>query len=273
MELLEFWKLKHKPFELSKDSHFFFESKGHGEALARLGYLVEDKNMNIGMLTGEIGCGKTLTRSVLAKQADKSEYKIATLDFSSFPFEDILREVIAQITNTKPDIDKSKYELVGMLKEIVFAEMSFHNTHIVIILDEAQQISEECLDELKNLTNIATEKSSCLTIILVGQPELRERIKKFAQVNQRVSLRYHLNPLEPEEVSQYIEHRLRKGGVEDSIFTAQAIDLIARESGGVPRNINKLCKLSMDRAFALEVREVDDVIVGTITRDFRQQEG
>lgn len=275
MEYLEFWQLKYKPFETTQKALFFFESKDHGEALARLQYLVEDKNMHIGVLTGQIGCGKTTTWEALIKRITPSKYKFATLDFSSFPFEDILREVICQISDDKLIEDKaySKYELVALFKNIVINEILKKDLHLVIILDEAQQISEKCLDDLKNLTNIAYEEKTCLSIIFVGQPELRDKLRKMPQINQRVGLRYHLNSMAISEVPSYIKHRIETAGSgEGNVFSPTAIDIIARESQGVPREINKICKLVFDRAYALGFKKINEEIVNDIVKDFQSQE-
>ncbi|HAR63402.1 MAG: hypothetical protein DKM50_08795 [Candidatus Margulisiibacteriota bacterium] len=275
MKFLEFWQLKHKPFEFTKDSQFFYESKGHGEALARLFYLIEDKNMNIGLLTGEIGCGKTMTWTFLVNQINRDEYKIAVLDFSSFTFEDILKEVIAQISKSKlnPDKEYSKYELTKRFREIVIEEIAKEDKHLTIILDEAQQVSDGCLDELKNLTNIASENNNYMTIILVGQPELREKLKKLPQIYQRISLMYHLNCLEPDEVDEYIKHRLKIAGKSQiNVFTKEAVNIIMKSSDCIPRNINKICKLAFDRAFALGVKVIDEDMITTIVHDFHKQD-
>lgn len=275
MKFLDFWQLQHKPFEFTKDSQFFYESKGHGEALARLFYLIEDKNMNIGLLTGEIGCGKTMTWTFLANQVNKKNYVIVTLDFSSFSFEDILREIISQISksNLNDGTAYSKYELTKIFRKLVLEDIAKNNKHLVIILDEAQQMSDPCLDELKNLTNIASEETNFITLILVGQPELRDKLKKLPQIYQRISLRFHLNCLDADEVDAYIKHRLKVAGRSQiNVFAPEAVALIAKATDRIPRNINKICKLAFDRAYALERRLIDKEMVQTIVQDFHKQE-
>jgi general secretion pathway protein A len=144
--------------------------------------------------------------------------------------------------------------------------------HLVLIFDEAQQIEDAVLDEIKNLTNICTETQNYLTIFFVGQPELREKVKRLKQVDQRIFLRFHLNNLDYSDCANYIHHRLRIAGSENcSIFTDPALALIFRLTGGVPREINRLCKLALNYGFARNLSEISEEDIEVIGDDMREQ--
>ena len=130
------------------------------------------------------------------------------------------------------------------------------------------------MDELKNLTNLASDEGNYLTIILVGQPELRDILNKIPQVDQRVSLRFHLNFLRREEIKEYIGHRLKMaGGASGKIFDQDAVDLIYHESKGVPRKINRICKLALDQGYSLDAPRIGKEIVTGIVNDLHRQKG
>jgi len=275
MRNLKHWKLRDKPFEGSKNIKFFFVSHEHGEALARLRYLIRDGNMGIGVLTGEIGCGKTITRFVLQKMLESTFFEVVSLENSNLPFVDLLAEFIDQIGREPVDLWKlSKYELLLRFKKAVRDKIINQGKHLVIFLDEAQQIEYETLDELKNLTNLTSDEGNYLTIILVGQPELRDILNGIPQVDQRVSLRFHLNFLRREEIKGYIVHRLKMaGGASGKIFDQDAVDLIYNESKGVPRRINRICKLALDQGYSIDASQIGKTIVAGIVNDLHRQKG
>jgi general secretion pathway protein A len=141
----------------------------------------------------------------------------------------------------------------------------------VLIFDEAQQMAPEVLDEVKNLTNITSETQNFLSIFFVGQPELREKIRTIRQVDQRIFLRFHLNTLDFNNTTKYIQHRLRVAGRNNpGIFTNEAIELIFRSTSGVPREINRLCKLALNYGFAQELEAIDREDIELILDDMRK---
>jgi len=144
----------------------------------------------------------------------------------------------------------------------------------VIILDEAQQVSDSDLDLLKGLNNISSERVNFATLILVGQPELRERIRNQPQLDQRISLRFHINSMAPKEVIRYVIHRLKMAGLRGQVpFTREAVEVIARESCGIPRTINRLCKLALEHCENEAILKVDRAAVELIVNDLKSQSG
>ena len=157
--------------------------------------------MGIGLLTGEIGCGKTVTRTMLHRQLDRPAHIVVSLENCLLEFDDLLLEIISQMRGERisrtelPD----RYSRLATFKQTLMRQVADSNRHLVILLDEAQQLSLATIESLKSLTNIASERQNFLTLILIGQPELRNTIRQLPQVDQRVSLRYHLNAMSHDE--------------------------------------------------------------------------
>jgi len=276
-DYLEYWGLNQKPFENNTDPDFFYESYDHVEALERLFYIVEEGNMNFGMLTGEIGCGKTITRSVLKDRLSPIKFEVIDLENSNLAFNFILLECIQRMSLENFDArlkDDDLYYLLKEFKKLLDIKIVQRKKNLVIILDEAQQLSKESIIELKNLTNITFINQSYITIILMGQPELRSVVKNLPQIDQRVSLRYHLNPLSEKDVSGYLSHRLKVAGHPDgAIFSKKAVQMLCQVTGGIPREINRICQLSLDRSFSLHLETINEEIIKSIVIDLQKQDG
>jgi general secretion pathway protein A len=278
---LKFWNLKERPFEETGDIRFFYESDGHREALDRLVYVVNDRNMNMGLLTGEVGSGKTITKNVLMGSLDRSEFEIIDFENSSFEFTDILYDIIQRITfrdsrvallSTEEIASRNdKYLLMQQFKKKLETLFYEEKRHLVIIFDEAQQIQDSVLDEIKNLTNVSSKIENFLTIFFVGQPELREKIRRLKQVDQRIFLRFHLNNLDYNGTVNYINHRLRVCGLENrTLFTSLGLEMIFRATGGTPREINRICKLALTYGFAHELTEISREDIQMIVDDIQE---
>jgi len=281
MSYVKYWNLKERPFEEVNDTRFFYESEDHREALDRMLYVVNDRNMNIGLLTGEIGSGKTLLKNVLSGTLNRNEFEIIDFENSSFEFTDILYDIVQRITfrdsrialmdtdGLPPRTDK--FGLMQRLKKQLETLFYEEKRHLVLIFDESQQIKDAVLDEIKNLTNLSSKVENYLTIFLVGQPELRERIRLLKQVDQRIFLRFHLNNLDYNGSINYIHHRLRVAGHENKpIFTSLGLELIFRTTGGIPREINRLCKLALNYGFAQNLIEISREDLQIIIDDFQE---
>lgn len=276
MHSLKYFGLTSKPFEGNTNVRFFYVSQGHGEALARLRYLVRDRNMGIGVLTGEIGSGKSITRCVLERMLQTKAFTTVSMDSSNLPFAHLVAEFVRQLSGTPIKLGGlTKYELLFHFKKLVWDNVVSKGGHLVIFLDEAQQMSPRTLDELKNLTNLTSGGDNYLTLILVGQPEFRDILNDLPQLDQRVSLRFHLNFLARDEVRSYINHRLEMAGLPDGqlLFDDAACELVYRESKGVPRLVNRICKLSLDQAYSLQERVIGEKIVSGIIDDIHLQKG
>jgi general secretion pathway protein A len=279
MDYVSHWNLQEKPFEEVANTRFFFESEDHREALDRMLYVVNDRNMNMGLLTGEVGSGKTITKNVLCGSLSRQQFEVVNFENSAFPFVDLLYDIlqrpaspVARSTrgsSEPPGGRGDRYQLMSAFKSRLEALHYDEKRHLVLIFDEAQQMEAATLDEVKNLTNISSETDSFLTIFLVGQPELRQKVRALPQVDQRIFLRFHLNNLDYASTVKYIQHRLRIAGLSgESIFTPAACELVFRQTGGVPREINRLCKLALSFGFAERAREIGDDDIRAILEDF-----
>ncbi|MFH1760936.1 MAG: AAA family ATPase [bacterium] len=275
---LEFWSLKEKPFEETRSPRFFFESNEHVEALNRLCYLVKDKGMLFGMLTGEIGCGKTIISILLEKRISPKEIEMVRLENSNFAFNDLMFEIINRIKFQQItfEMDKKhlfenrndKYYLMKIMKEHLEHLDKVENRHLVIIFDEAHQIKTHDLEEINNLANINSQENSQVSIILVGQSELRDRIKIMEQLDQRIGVRFHLHNFDRENTHRYIEHRLKAAGYKEGcVFDQGALLKIFEHSKGAPRAINRIAKLSMEYCFATKEKTVNENVIKIITDD------
>jgi general secretion pathway protein A len=281
VDYLNHWGLSERPFEASSGAGHFFSGRQHREALERLLYLVRDGDMSFGVLTGEIGCGKTVVANMVARQLLGRECHVVMLENSFGNFDEIMREIAAGMNpvpalrrhTARRDAGYSRYELVRRFRDQLEFKFTRLRRRLVVMLDEAQQLSEEALVELKNLTNLAGGGTNPLTIILSGQPELGELIRSLPQIDQRIGLRYHLLPLEAEEVGDYVDSRMRAAGYkhETSVFADEAKAALAQTTGGVPREINRICKLALDRAFSLGRERVEADMVGQIAEDVFKQ--
>jgi general secretion pathway protein A len=278
MGYVKYWNFKYKPFEEDTNTRFFFEGDEHREALDRMLYVCHDSNMHIGMLTGEVGSGKTTTKTIFERSLPQQRFEVISLENSNFSFSDILFDIINKLSKTGilkqvvPLPDRNdKYMLVQVFKKYLDTLYYEQKRHLIITLDEAQQIEEHVIDELKNLTNISFEAENCLTLFLIGQPELREKIKKLKPVNQRIFLRFHLNNLDYKNMIKYIRHRLRVAGLENySIFTDAAFECMFRETDGIPREINRLCKIALNYGYVQNLKEITDTDIQVVIDDIRE---
>lgn len=261
------------PFENTRDIRYFFPSSIHVEALSRLLFLVEDRNMDMGLLTGEIGSGKTLMRTILHSRLSPETHVRVSIENSLLCFDDLLLEIISQIRRERlqsqdyPD----RYTRLSALKHALNELVINQGRHLVILLDEAQFLAPADLDALKCLTNIASERQNFLTIILIGQPELREQVVQLPQVNQRISLRFHLNALNEEETREYIAHRLKTAGYQGAFpFNDNAVTLLYQHTQGIPREVNRLCKIGLEHLLTTGLDHFTGASVMAVVHDLRR---
>lgn len=265
-----------QPFDNTRDTRYFFPSSGHAEALSRLLFLVEDRNMGMGMLTGEIGSGKTLLRTVLHARLGTDQYLRVSIENSLLRFDELLLEIISQMRGERVDSRElaDRYSRLSAFKRLLTELVANRDRHLVLLLDEAQQIDPDSLDALKGLTNISSERQNFLTIILIGQPELRQRLRQLPQVDQRISLRYHLAALERAELADYLHHRLSVSGYQGGFpFSAAAMNLLYRASRGIPREINRIGKLALEHVRNQGLSEFDEKVIATVVEDLRRHGG
>ncbi len=279
---VEYWNLRSRPFEAVFADEFFFSGNHHREALERLLYLIRDGDMGFGLLTGEIGCGKSMVASILRGRLRGRECQTVMLENSYGDFDDLLREIMTGLKSApgmryrprrRVAFSESRYAMIARFREVLEQKFMRLRRRLVIILDEAQQLSEEALIEMKNLTNFTSRGENYLSIILVGQPELGELVHSLPQIDQRVGLRYHLQPLSESGVGEYVDWRMRAAGytAEPSLFTDAAKHALFVVTEGVPREINRICKLALDRTFSLQHDRVEDDVVQSIAEDTIRQ--
>jgi general secretion pathway protein A len=272
MDLLEYWNLSERPFEPTWDTRFFFQSRDHDEALNRLAFLVGERTMLFGMLTGNIGCGKTLTRAVFAERLDSRRFCIVTQENSAFSFSELLELVLEELDGNPPGAGQTKFARVERLKRAI-SRVHAEERHLVLVFDEAQDMTPATLNELKLLTNLNRAGQSYLTIILVGQPELRELVASLPQIDQRVSLRFHLNAMDLEDSRNYVRHRLTMAGhPTGELFAPEAIERAHQVTLGVPRELNRIAKLSLEFAWVKEYPEVTLNAVEAVVRDLQRHQ-
>ena len=259
-----FYRLTARPFSKTPDPKFLFLSRNHEEALARLQYAVEEKEMIL--LTGEIGCGKTtLTRALMDMLG--TQYRIVNIINPILSPAQFLRTIAKRLEIDVPS--NFKADLLDAIYEKVYQDFEA-GIAVVIIIDEAQLIpGKETFEELRLLTNFQLDYTNLITLILVGQTDLKKRLnhKAYLPLKQRIGLFYHLGPIAAEEIKNYMEHRLNMAGREDVLFTEEALRVLYKYSGGVPRLINSLATSALLDGFAKEERTIDGSLIEAAARE------
>lgn len=255
----EFFNLQRKPFQLSPDAKFFFPSSEHTKALSFLQYGVSQGDGFI-VITGNVGTGKTTLVQALLNELDQSELSVATIVTSNLGEHDLLQLVAHNFGVPLRDANKAT-----MLKELEhnFQQQARSNRRILLIVDEAQNLPAESVEELRMLSNFQMDGRPLVQVFLLGQQEFRGTLlsEGFEQLRQRVIATHHLNPLTQEETRTYIEHRLDVAGWQGNpAFDDDAHKRIFDFSEGVPRRINNLC----DRLLLYTFLEEKDAITGEV---------
>ncbi len=255
----EFFNLQENPFSVTADPSFFFSSVHHSEAFSHLVYGIKHRK-GILVITGEIGTGKTTLCRTLLNSLDQ-DTKTAFILYPNFSEVQLLQLIVKDLGITARQ--KNKAALIEALNNFLLEE-SAQGHNVALIIDEAQNLKESQLEQIRLLSNLETEKQKLLQIILCGQPELCEKLKlsSLRQLNQRIAVRYHILPLEREELSFYIAHRLSVAGANGSLtFTPEAIEEIYQYSKGTPRLVNIICDRALLAAFVKETFTIDYHIV------------
>ncbi len=270
MSYVEHFELKEQPFRLTPDPEFVYWSKQHARAKAYMESTIWLADGFV-VITGEIGSGKTtLLQSFLGEMEDDIVY--AVISQTQLTPTQFLQAVLAEF-GFKP-FNKRKVELLDMLNMFLIEQYS-NGKKVVLIVDEAQNLSKKVLEEIRMLSGIETHKEKVLRIILAGQPELKDKLEspKLKQLLQRVRLRFHVESLDRREMREYIEHRLSIAGKEDAgPFTENAFPKIFLYTGGIPRLINTLCDTALLCAFAEEKQTIDDIDVMAAVEELNWQE-
>jgi type II secretory pathway predicted ATPase ExeA len=259
-----YWELTEPPFDNSPNPRFFYLSPEHEEALVRLVYTVRHRK-GCGMLTGEYGCGKTTLSRALIQRLEAERYEIGLLTNPRWGPVDFLREVLYQLG--VETIERSKPELLHQLHDLFFRNFR-DGRDTVVIVDEAQLLEDASLfEELRLLMNFQTDDRFLVTVLLIGSPELREKIRALKHLDQRIAIRYHLNALDYAHTAAYVAHRLRMAGRTRPLFTEDAIQLIFDFTRGTPREINNVCDVALLVGYTRRAGEVGEKIVAEVIKD------
>ena len=258
---LRFFGLNEKPFAITPDPRYLYLSERHAEALAHLLYGINESGGFI-QLTGEVGTGKTtVVRTLLSRVPHHADVAVI-LNPRVTPVEFLLT-ICEELGLGIADADRdSVKQMVDALNRRLLAAHA-EGRRIIVIVDEAQNLSTEVLEQVRLLTNLETPTQKLLQIILIGQPELRDLLDRteLRQLAQRITGRYHLEPLAPEETRGYVRHRLRVAGAAEEIFTASALSEVHRLAAGIPRVINVTCDRALLGAYTQETHKVTASLV------------
>lgn len=255
-----FFFLKEKPFHITPDPRFLYLGRKHGEAMELLSYGIRERKGFL-LLTGEVGTGKTtLCRALLDKLPERTESALILNPMLSDA--DLLSTIVHDFGLSPAAATPAAH--IELLNSFLL-ELNASGGNAAVIIDEAQNLNRSALEMVRLLSNLETEREKLLQIVLVGQPELREKLKmsQLRQLNQRVIIRYHLDPLDLGETAAYIKNRLDIAGSTGSVeFTADALRAVHRGSGGIPRMINIISDRALTAAYISERRVIDKKVLG-----------
>lgn len=266
----EYWSLTEKPFENTPNTKFLYRSKEHMEALSRFMYAIKERK-GLAMFTGEYGSGKTLiVMAVLTELKNEKDFQIALVINPRLTIIEFLREIIFHLQGELP-AQKEKLELLHILRNILNKNSAL-NRETVIIIDEAQMIQDvEIFEELRLLSNIQYEDKFLLTLIFVGQPQLKEMMERIPQLKQRLAITDHLLPLSETETQEYINYRLRIAGSRASLFSNEAIKWVYKASSGIPRKINTVCDICLVVGKGEGAKNINETIVQSVVKNILKE--
>lgn len=257
---LSYFGLSEKPFSISPNPHYLFLSERHKEALAHLTYgLGEDGGFVL--LTGEVGTGKTtITRSMLEQLPKNTQ--VAMIHNPALSELELLASICDELNITYDAQNATLKSLTDIIKQHLEANNKAGG-HTILIIDEAQLLAPDVLEQLRLLTNIETDHKKLLQIVLVGQPELQALLKRteLRQLAQRITARYHLLPLTQGQTVAYIKHRLHIAGCDKGVFSLDAMQAVHQLTGGIPRLMNLVCERALVGAFSKQQLIVDSDII------------
>jgi general secretion pathway protein A len=264
-----FYRLTRSPFELSPDPYFFYPTRHHNEAFAMLNYCVVRRKGFV-VVSGEVGTGKTLMLRCLLDALNRGQIASAFVYNPRLSVTEFLAYMLTDLH--LPFTGRTKGEMLAQLNEYLLARSQRGST-TVLVVDEAQLLSWELLEEIRLLTNLETSQHKLLQIVLVGQPELDRKIdsNKLRQLKQRIAMRCRLEPLGLEDLSGYIHRRLELAGATPgaTIFSKEAIEAIYAFSAGIPRLANTLCENSLISGYGSQAKYITPEIVQEVAIDLR----
>ncbi len=254
-----FFGLQELPFRMTPDLRYFYASPKHRDALNHMLYAIQERRGFV-IVTGEIGSGKTMLSRMLFSQLDPLT-KTAIIRNTYLTAKDLIGLMLEDLDVAYTP--GSKMRLVKQLNDYLVDQLRV-NGNVVLLVDEAQNLSPKLLEEIRMLSNLETERDKLIQIILMGQPELKAKLwlKSLAQFRQRITLHYHLMPLDEMETAGYVHHRLHvAGAVDDGIFEAEALRRVYRYTEGVPRLINALCDRALLTGYVNETKHISPAMI------------
>lgn len=260
----EFFNLKEKPFSLNPDPEFLYLSKNHIRAQTMLEYGFHSQ-AGFTVITGDIGAGKTtLVNYLLAKEGE--DVVIGVINNTHSSFGNLMSWILDAFDLDEPSPESAKK--LRKFTEFVMEQYS-DGKRVLLVIDEAQNLSEEILEELRLISNINITNDVFLQLILIGQPELIEKLNdpKLTQFAQRIGVDFNLRPMDYVDTGKYIFHRLKVAGSHKSIFTSDAVAAVFCFSEGVPRRINTLCDMALVYAYADESKTINAKLILDVIKD------
>ena len=260
----KFYGLKETPFRMTPDSKFFYPSPKHTEALSSLLYTIQQRKGFV-VITGEIGAGKTTVCQALLRKLDFNT-KVARIFNTHLTNRELLVAVLEDLEI--PYQMGTKGKLLSQLYDYLITQ-AFSGINVVILIDEAQNMTPTVLEEVRMLSNLETEKEKLIQIVLVGQPQLQDKLKmpKLEQLRQRVVLHYHITPLNVQETKEYVRHRLDVAGGNPETFHEEALDRVYAFSKGVPRLVNLICDGALLSGFLYNQKRITLEIMDEVMRE------
>jgi general secretion pathway protein A len=261
---LKHWGLGFSPFENVPNRNLFFRSSQHEEALSRMFYAVENRK-GAAMLTGDVGSGKTTVSRRLMNHLEGENYEVHTIVNPVLSPIELIEAIVLKIGGSVEN--DSKVVLWNKLQSRL-AQNADQGLNTVLIVDEAHLIKDRaCLEELRMLLNMQSEQSFLITLILLGQPPLRQHISELRPLDERISIRYHLEPLNLQDTVRYILYRIKSAGAKRGIFTKEAIFPLYEYARGLPLRINNICDRSLLIGLMKRVKRIDTNIVNEAIDD------
>ncbi|MCX5703939.1 MAG: AAA family ATPase [Candidatus Omnitrophica bacterium] len=259
----QYWGFTKKPFENTPDPEFLYLSSQHEEALARLLYAIRERK-GAAFLTGVFGCGKTVLGQALLRNLSEDRYRIAFINYPLLSHVEFLMAIAKSLGSH--DLPTKKTEVLTNLVLDSLNSALLNNARdgkdSVIIIDEAHIIEDmQIFESLRLLLNFQVPERFLLSLILFGQPELRDKIELNKQFEQRIAIKCHLSNLDLKDTYAYINHRLKTAGRDQPLFTQEAIGYIYEHTGGIPRRINRLCDICLLSGFIKSLNQIDVPVI------------
>jgi type II secretory pathway predicted ATPase ExeA len=258
-----YWGLKEKPFQNTPDPRFLYKSSEHEEALMKMLYIVEE-GLGAGILTGVFGCGKTVIGQALREALPADKHKMAFITNPQLEYIEFLRAIVRNLKAMELPGKKTELSADFLLEVLgnILENNDRDGKETIVIIDEAHIIKDERIfEELRLLLNFQKKDKFLLTMLLFGQPELKEKIEDNKQLEQRIAIKCALKAFDKQDTHNYIFHRLHIAGGEDSIFEESALKAVYSRSGGIPRKINRICDLSLLVGMDKKVKKINEKVV------------